>query len=304
MVRDQRELAIWRAQLIDRDQRPLIGFVPTMGSLHEGHLSLIREAKRRSQYVVVSVFVNPTQFNQTSDFESYPRDEFGDVRSATEAGADLVFIPEPKVVYPSGAQTWVNVGTLGDHLCGATRPGHFRGVCTVVTALFNLVQCQIALFGEKDYQQLRIIRQMTRDLHLPIEIIAVPTAREESGLAMSSRNTRLSKAGQQEAASIYRALCSARSLWVRGERRLSILSQSVISELSDHAQIDYLTFSDPDSLQPLTQLDEHSSVLIAIACFIEGVRLIDNLVLDKEVNLCENSQSAHTRLKESNTQAL
>ena len=258
-----------------------------MGYLHRGHLSLIQEAKRRAQYVIVSIFVNPTQFNHRGDFDAYPRDEIGDAKAATEAGADALFIPDPSVIYPSGAQTWVNVGSLGDHLCGATRPGHFKGVCTVVTALFNLVQCQVAVFGEKDYQQLCIIRQMTHDLHLPVEIIGAPTAREESGLAMSSRNARLTSTGRLEATSIYRSLNAARAVWRRGERSISVLSRSMMNELSQQARLDYLTFSDPHTLQPLDHLNDQSQVLIAIACFIEGVRLIDNLVLDTEVALCD-----------------
>ena len=202
---------------------------------------------------------------------------------------------EPSVIYPNGAQTWVNVGALGDHLCGATRPGHFRGVCTVVTALFNLVRCQVAVFGEKDYQQLSIIRQITRDLHLPVEVVGAPTAREESGLAMSSRNARLSLEGRAEAASIYEALCAARSLWERGERNVSALSSAVGQSLTTKANIDYLTFCDPNTLEPLDELGARKAVLVAIACFIEEVRLIDNLVLDTEVASCDTPTSIQSQ---------
>ena len=279
VVKDARGLAQWRSNLLASDQRPLIGFVPTMGFLHEGHLSLIREAKKHAQYVVVSIFVNPTQFNQKSDFESYPRDEDGDAFMAMEAGADLIFMPTPEVIYPSGAETWVNVGNLGNYLCGSSRPGHFRGVCTVVTALFNLVQCQVAVFGEKDYQQLAIIRRMTQDLHLPVKIIGMPTYRERDGLAMSSRNARLSEPARLEAVGIYRGLKTAQQHWDRGERQLDILGTVVQQALPRSAVIDYLSFCDPETLQPIVTSGQQDRVLLAIACFIDGVRLIDNIIL-------------------------
>ena len=279
LLYDATDLQRWRESLSSHDHRPLIGFVPTMGDLHEGHLSLVREAKRHAQYVVVSLFVNPTQFNNASDFEAYHRDESRDAQVAVNAGADAIFLPSPGVIYPSGAQTWVNVGALGDHLCGATRPGHFRGVCTVVNALFNLVRCQVAVFGEKDYQQLSIIRQMTRDLHLPVKIIGVPTARESGGLAMSSRNTRLTPAGRREAMSIYKSLTNAQRLWREGEREHSSLVEEVKRELSPLLKIDYLTLCDPHSLQPLADEQQTHTALLAIACFVEEVRLIDNLML-------------------------
>lgn len=279
VVRDAQGLAQWRSTLLSYDQRPLIGFVPTMGFLHEGHLSLIREAKLHAQYVVVSIFVNPTQFNQQSDFESYPRDEDGDLFVAMEAGADLIFMPTPDVIYPSGADTWVNVGDLGNYLCGSTRPGHFRGVCTVVTALFNLVQCQLAVFGEKDYQQLAIIRRMTRDLHLPVKIIGMPTYRERDGLAMSSRNARLSSKGRMEATHIYQGLKAVQQLWQRDERRFHILEEAAQQFLPPSLVIDYLSFCDLETLQPVKVFDQQVSVLLAIACFIDDVRLIDNIIL-------------------------
>lgn len=279
---DAQSIKEWRAQLSSHDSRPLIGLVPTMGFLHEGHLALIREAKRLAQYVVVSLFVNPTQFNQKADFESYPRDEEHDMELAGTAGADAMFIPRPEVIYPVGAQTWVNVEALAENLCGSSRPGHFQGVCTVVTALFNLVGCQLAVFGEKDYQQLAIIRQMTRDLHLPVQIIACPTYREETGLAMSSRNARLSAQGRIEASTIYQALSQAQTLWQDETSSLLQIDHEIKRLLSNELVIDYLQFCHPQTLKPYSldmETDHEQELLVAIACFIEGVRLIDNIIL-------------------------
>ena len=279
IIRSATELVQWRANLVSETEKPLLGFVPTMGYLHEGHLALIHEAKRHAQYVIVSIFVNPTQFNSSDDFEHYPRDEEGDIKAAHLAGADAVFMPTKEVIYPQGAQTWVNVGSLGSALCGATRPGHFQGVCTVVTALFNLVQCQIAVFGEKDYQQVTIIRQIARDLHLPVQIISLPTVREADGLAMSSRNARLSFQGRQQAAGIYQGLLKAKESWNNEIKDIKTLTENILSTLPPMTRIDYLTFCDPSTLVPLESLERQSKVLLAIACFIEDVRLIDNIVL-------------------------
>ena len=277
------DLKRWRESLVYTDSLPLLGFVPTMGFLHEGHLSLIREAKRRAEYVVVSIFVNPSQFNNSSDFEHYPRNEERDIHLASLAGADAIFVPTVDEIYPHGSETLVNVGSLAQNLCGATRPGHFQGVCTVVTALFNLVGCQIAVFGEKDYQQLTIIRRMTRDLHLPVEIVGLPTYREGNGLAMSSRNARLSKIARQKAGKIYSALKEAQVLWQQGQTQLSVLEQSIKTSLPANSRIDYLSFCDPQTLQLLDvserKQSQDSSILIAIACFMEDVRLIDNIIL-------------------------
>ena len=277
------DLKRWRESLAYTGSQPLLGFVPTMGFLHEGHLSLIREAKRRAEYVVVSIFVNPSQFNNASDFEHYPRNEERDIHLASLAGADAIFIPTVDEIYPHGAETMVNVGALAQNLCGATRPGHFQGVCTVVTALFNLVGCQVAVFGEKDYQQLAIIRRMTRDLHLPVEIIGLPTYRETNGLAMSSRNARLSKRARQKAGSIYAALKEAQSLWQQGQTQLSILEQKIKASLPTNIRIDYLCFCNPQTLQLLDiskqSESSESTILVAIACFMEEVRLIDNIIL-------------------------
>jgi len=252
-----------------------------MGYLHEGHLSLIREARNLAQHVVVSIFVNPTQFNDPADFDRYPCDEAGDLKAAFSAGADAVFLPTPDIIYPQGAQTRVRVGSLAESLCGATRPGHFEGVCTVVMALFQLTQCQVAVFGEKDYQQLTIIRQMARDLHLPIEVISAPTVREYDGLAMSSRNARLTTKERYQAPCIYQGLKAASTAWAHGIREVDHLCDVVIQLLPVETRIDYLEFCDPRTLEPLRgNLNDYPSVLLAIACFLGDVRLIDNILIE------------------------
>ena len=280
ILRDKASLRVWRASLPKDPGQPLLAFVPTMGFLHEGHLALIREARLHASSVIVSIFVNPTQFNNPEDFDSYPRDEEGDCEAAFRAGADAVFLPTPEIVYPSGAQTRVNVGSLAHSLCGATRPGHFEGVCTVVTALFNLTGCDIAIFGEKDYQQLTIIKRMSRDLHLPLKIIGMPTQRDHDGVALSSRNARLTPEHRQEASSIHRALSQARIAWYSGERDIEQLKSHVLMKLSTHAQLDYLEICDHESLEVLSGQDhQRVRAVIAIACFFGDVRLIDNLML-------------------------
>lgn len=284
VLRSASALSAWRANLrpLPASTRAPLALVPTMGALHEGHLSLIKIARAHAHSVLVSVFVNPTQFNDASDFEQYPRDESRDIELALSAGADAVFIPTPDVVYPEGAQTRVRVGALSETLCGATRPGHFEGVCTVVLALFQLTRCDVAVFGAKDYQQLTVIKRMTRDLHLPVEVIGAPTLREPDGLAMSSRNLRLSDESRDDASSIYRALCAARSLWHAGERDVEALKLSARDQLSDQVDIDYLEVCDADSLELRSGVlasDPSNSLVIAIACFLGEVRLIDNLLL-------------------------
>ena len=275
-LRDAASLRAWR-----RSVRGKVAFVPTMGYLHEGHLALIRAARARADHVIVSVFVNPTQFNDPADFERYPRDEMGDLQAALDAGADVVFMPTPEVIYPRGSETRVMVGSLADWLCGATRPGHFEGVCTVVMALFQLTQCDLAIFGEKDYQQLAIIRQMTRDLHLPVQIIGYPTVREPDGVAMSSRNARLTRSDRQLAPSIYRGLLAAREAWRHGERRAEALCEVARSHLPESGRLDYLSVCDPITLTPLTgDLYDHESALMAVACHLGAVRLIDNMTLE------------------------
>ncbi|NLG83579.1 MAG: pantoate--beta-alanine ligase [Firmicutes bacterium] len=256
-----------------------IGFVPTMGYLHDGHLALIRRARAENGFVVVSIFVNPTQFGPNEDFARYPRDLARDLDLCRGAGVDLVFAPEVAQMYPPGFQTYVEVEELSQGLCGASRPGHFRGVATVVTKLFNIVTPDRAYFGEKDAQQLRVIKRMVVDLNFPLEIVAVPTVREPDGLAMSSRNTYLSPQERQAALVLYRALCLAKDLFVRGERRaeeiLARMRELIAAE--PLARIDYVAIVDDETLAPVERIDR--PVLVALAVFIGPTRLIDNIVL-------------------------
>ena len=268
-------LKAWRKKM----QGKRVAFVPTMGNLHAGHLKLVKEAHMHADYVIASIFVNPTQFNQSADFEHYPRTLDADLNALAEVNCDLCFTPVATDIYPTGAQTSVRVSALGTTFCGATRPGHFDGVCTVVSALFHLTQCNVAIFGKKDFQQLAIIKQMVRDLHMPIKIIGVETVRESDGLAMSSRNNRLTAVQRKEAASIYQGLQAAYTLWQQGIRQVDLLKSAVRSQLSSHIKIDYLEIADPQSLQYLDHEIQHSHVTLAIAGFIGEVRLIDHIQL-------------------------
>jgi pantoate--beta-alanine ligase len=256
-----------------------IGFVPTMGALHEGHAALIRAARRDAGFVVVSVFVNPTQFGPNEDFARYPRTLDADRQIAGEAGADLVFVPGVEEMYPPGAVTFVEVGKLGDHLCGPRRPGHFRGVATVVLKLFNIVLPDSAFFGAKDAQQARIIGQMVRDLDVPVEVRVEPTVREPDGLALSSRNRYLAPAERAAAPAIYRALQAVRAKGAAGEQDVAALERQLAADLSaiPGARIDYASIVDADALQPLPRLDRPA--LAAVAVFLGTTRLIDNIPL-------------------------
>jgi len=256
-----------------------IGFVPTMGALHEGHLALIRAARERDDVVVVSIFVNPTQFNASEDLQKYPRDLARDLALAEGAGADLVFAPPAGEMYLPGASTWVDVEGLTEGLCGAARPGHFRGVCTVVTKLFNIVGPHRAYFGEKDAQQLAVIKRMVRDLDMRVEIVPCATVREPDGLAMSSRNVRLSPAERAQAPVLYRALTAARLAIENGERDAERPKADICAALADAdlATIDYVEIVDADSLEPVTTVDR--PCLIALAVFFGDVRLIDNITV-------------------------
>jgi pantoate--beta-alanine ligase len=258
-----------------------VGFVPTMGALHDGHLDLVREAGKRADFVVCSIFVNPTQFGPNEDLARYPRDLEGDVRKLEEAGCNLVFAPDPAEMYPKGEQTRVRVAYLTDHLCGPHRPGHFEGVTTVVAKLFAIVGRSIAVFGEKDYQQLAVIRRMTTDLFLPVEVVGHPIVREADGLAMSSRNAYLSKEEREKALSLSRGLADARAAWMKGERDVCTLRMLASKPVEAVAtSIDYVTVADPDTLQPLPDDARVSErALIAIAVRIGKTRLIDNTVL-------------------------
>ncbi len=261
-----------------------IGFVPTMGALHEGHLALVTEAKRRALMVAVSIFVNPTQFGPNEDFSRYPRDIAGDVAKLARVGADLVFTPEATAMYPKGEQTRVNVGALATPLCGAFRPGHFEGVATVVTKLFALAGPCVAVFGKKDYQQLAILRRVAQDLFLPVEVVGHAIVRETDGLAMSSRNAYLAPADRQRALALSRGLAAAWRAFGRGERDASELRRAARAEVERGADsIDYVDVTDPDSLAPFAdgaRVGERA--LVAIACRLGATRLIDNVVLGED----------------------
>lgn len=256
-----------------------VGFVPTMGYLHEGHLSLVRRAREECASVVVSIFVNPTQFGPNEDLARYPRDLERDLRLLAPLQVDVVWTPTVEEMYPPGYQTWVTVEELTKPLEGAMRPGHFRGVTTVVSKLFNAVQPQRAYFGQKDAQQAAVIRQMTRDLSYPIEIVVCPTVREADGLAMSSRNTYLSPAERQAATVLYRALTAAQNAYQAGERNAERLRAIMLEVLKSEplAQVQYVSCADYETLQELEEV--RGKALLSMAVFIGKTRLIDNLVL-------------------------
>jgi pantoate--beta-alanine ligase len=256
-----------------------VGFVPTMGALHAGHAALVRAARRASDFVVVSVFVNPTQFGPKEDFAKYPRTLEADQKVCTEAGADLIFAPPVEEMYPERSVTFVEVKGLDEVLDGPSRPGHFRGVCTVVLKLFNIVRPDAAHFGAKDYQQARIIAQMVRDLNVPVEVRVEPTVREPDGLAMSSRNRYLSASERAAAPGIYKALARVRERARAGEIDAARLESALAAELVaiPGARVDYARVVDAETLRPLARLDRPA--VAAVAVFLGTTRLIDNLVI-------------------------
>lgn len=254
-------------------------FVPTMGFLHEGHLSLVRDAKTRGDKVIVSIFVNPAQFTRDEDFATYPRDLERDRQLLEREGIDVLFNPSADEIYPEGYQTSIKVEKLGGLLCARFRPGHFRGVATIVAKLFNIVRPHLAIFGCKDYQQLQIVRQLVRDLNLAVEIVAHPTVREPDGLAMSSRNAYLDPQERQAALCLSRSLRLAEALARQGERRAKIILERVTGELQKEslARIDYVSLIDAESLQDMDQLERPA--VLALAVRIGKARLIDNQIL-------------------------
>jgi len=256
-----------------------VGFVPTMGWLHAGHVSLVERARADSATVVVSIFVNPRQFGEASDFTQYPRNEARDLAMCEAAGADLVFAPPVEEVYVPGFDTTVSVGAIADPLEGAARPGHFAGVATVVAILFSLVGAERAYFGLKDYQQVRVIRRMALDLALPTEVVALDTVREADGLALSSRNARLSPAGRAAAPVLHRALEAGLACVRDGERDAGAVRSAMAAVLAAEplAEPDYVSVADPDTLEELATLDEAGGALLSLAVRIDGVRLIDNV---------------------------
>ncbi|EUC68012.1 pantoate--beta-alanine ligase [Alcanivorax sp. 97CO-5] len=256
-----------------------VGFVPTMGNLHDGHISLVREARTRCDVVVVSIFVNPTQFGPNEDFDRYPRTLDADAAALVEAGADLLFAPSVEEMYPLGQnQTWVDVDQLGDHLCGASREGHFRGVTTVVSKLLNIVQPDVAIFGEKDFQQLAILRRMCEELLFPVKIVGAATSRETDGLARSSRNGFLSESERTLAPQLYALLQQVKTEIIGGERNYRALESRTSQSLNSTGfSVDYITIANARTLAPAGPDD--TDLIVAVAAKLGSTRLIDNISL-------------------------
>ncbi len=273
VIRTKKEMNAWSRAL--REAKQTLALVPTMGYLHEGHLSLIREALKRTPHVVVSIFVNPTQFGPNEDFSRYPRKEADDLTLCAETGAAAVFLPSAEEMYTANATTWVDETALSLRHCGADRPGHFRGVCTVVSKLFNIVQPDFAVFGQKDFQQTAVIRRMVRDLDFPIEIITAPIIREADGLAKSSRNTYLTPETRPGALSLSQALFAAKA---SGERDSATLEAAARKHIEAAGwSVDYATVIDSETLEPKITAEPPAAMIVAARQ--NGIRLIDNLIL-------------------------
>ncbi|AQS57917.1 pantoate--beta-alanine ligase [Desulforamulus ferrireducens] len=263
-----------------RAEGKIVGLVPTMGYLHQGHMSLVREAKSRCDVVVVSIFVNPTQFGPNEDYHSYPRDLQKDAALVAEAGVDVIFAPEVAEMYPAGFSSYVEVTGVSECLCGASRPGHFRGVATVVSKLFHIVQPDLAFFGQKDFQQVLVIKRMVADLNMTVQIVEVPIVREADGLAMSSRNVYLSPEERQAALVLSRSLKLAQELVAQGERDIATLRDRVCQEINKEtlANIDYVEIRSLPNLQTIDKLE--GQALLALAVRFGKTRLIDNTILE------------------------
>jgi pantoate--beta-alanine ligase len=264
-----------------RRQGQGVGLVPTMGALHQGHLSLVREAKEQSDYVAVSLFVNPLQFGPNEDLAKYPRRLERDRDLLEQAGVDLLFAPSEAEMFPGSATTFVSVEGLSERLDGQSRPGHFRGVTTVVSKLFHIIEPARAFFGQKDAAQVAIIRRMVRDLNLPVEIVVCPIVREPDGLAMSSRNTYLKPEQRKQAMALSRALRRVEELFGHGEQdtaKLEVAGREVVAE-EPGVRLDYLAIVDPESLEPVTLAAR--GVLVAVAAYVGTTRLIDNVILNR-----------------------
>ena len=263
-----------------RKSSKCIGLVPTMGALHEGHLSLVRAAREKSDVVAVSIFVNPTQFGPNEDFAKYPRNLERDSEMLDRAHVDVIFVPSVEDMYPAGAVTWVTVEDMSDRLCGKSRPGHFRGVTTIVAKLFNIVEPDVAFFGQKDAAQVAIIRRMVKDLNMPVAIEVCPIIRELDGLALSSRNAYLNPEERKAALVLHRALHRAQKLFAGGERNSAKLVAAGKQEFDSEpsGRLDYFEIVDLDSLEPITTISNRA--LIAVAGFIGNTRLIDNIIVD------------------------
>jgi len=277
ILKSVEEMKLWANEVHAQSHK--LALVPTMGFLHAGHLSLVREAQERCTRVVVSIFVNPAQFAPGEDLATYPHDINGDVQKLRDMGVDAVFMPTTDIIYPKGFDTFISPDKLGDELCGASRPIHFKGVCTVVAILFRVTQCDSAIFGQKDYQQLQIIKRMNQDLHLGVDVIGMPIIRENDGLAMSSRNAYLSESERLQ------ALCLSQSLeWAQrrvrdGETDIETLTNGIKQQIQAHplATIDYVRLVDAQSLEAVENLQ--APILCALAVHLGKTRLIDNRVL-------------------------
>ncbi|MCP3392095.1 pantoate--beta-alanine ligase [Bradyrhizobium sp. CCGB12] len=268
------------AEAVNADKR--IGLVPTMGYLHEGHLALIEASRAQSDVTVVSIFVNPTQFGPSEDLATYPRDLVRDERLCREAGVAIVFAPNVQELYPTHFETFVEPGELANSLCGVFRPGHFRGVATIVCKLFNLVRPDVAFFGQKDFQQCAIVRRVVADLNLPVEVITVPTVREPDGLAMSSRNRYLGEEERRRALAISRGLFAAGAEFQIGERNVEALVAIVRRQLDEIDRVQYVELVDTDTLKPATRPLSRPAALCA-AAYVGSTRLIDNIILKPKV---------------------
>lgn len=259
-------------------QEGTLGFVPTMGYLHEGHLSLVKQSVKENPNTIVSIFVNPSQFGQNEDLATYPRDLERDVELLKECGVEYVFNPSAQAIYPDGFDTWVVPDKLAGVLCGKSRPGHFRGVATVVLKLLNITNPDHMYMGIKDYQQLRILKQMIIDLHLDCDIVACPIVREADGLAMSSRNSYLNPDERKRALSLYRGLLRARELYAQGERDCGLIINTIKENIQDSGgRIDYIECVDPLSLQSVSDADDDTRMMLAV--YFGKTRLIDNMAL-------------------------
>jgi pantoate--beta-alanine ligase len=277
ILKSAEEMKAWSREVHAESHK--LALVPTMGFLHAGHLSLVREAQERCTRVVVSIFVNPTQFAPGEDLATYPQDLDGDLNKLRELGVDAVFMPTPDIVYPEGFDTFIAPNNLGGDLCGASRPIHFKGVCTVVAILFRITGCDTAIFGQKDYQQLLIIKQMNRDLHLGVEVLGMPIVRESDGLAMSSRNAYLSAKEREQALCLSQSLEWARRRVADGERDAEALTSGIKQQIQAHplANIDYVKLVDAENLKALNRLERPA--LCALAVNLGQTRLIDNTIL-------------------------
>ncbi|MFL6373862.1 MAG: pantoate--beta-alanine ligase [Pyrinomonadaceae bacterium] len=266
-----------------RREEKTVGFVPTMGALHEGHLSLVREARARCDIVIVSIFVNPEQFNDPADLERYPRDLTADAATLAEVGVDYVFAPDAEEIYAPGFATYVDVEGIAETLEGASRPGHFRGVATVVTILLNTIRPNLAFFGQKDAQQVAVVKRLVTDLGFETEIVVMPTVREGSGLALSSRNELLTPEDREKAAAIINALRDAKTAFKQGQRNAAELTKIVEDRISEEpaARLDYVTVVDSETLQPVEKIGDVETLILA-AAYIGDIRLIDNVILNRK----------------------